>query len=330
MEFVKLNDISVKNTYLRLDTDVSDLEKSIHALGLLSPLVIDSDNLLLAGGRRYTALKNLGHEKVWVKRTKGDALEKELVSIDENLVRKDLEKVELEANLRRAKELYTELLNKQKGKALEVAKEIEAMEESEKPVVPDSSGDGQKEALPEVEVLASQKFVKDVSEKTGMSHRQIFQAIERDEKASSDIKGARVRGEISIGHTNEVIKLPKKDQKHMLPLIKDKTVREVRSLVKEAKSQGIDAVLERCSKERKYSKEAKNLQKLFKKASQILGGLELEGISLDDESLTDLKKDWEKTHSLMSKLLKDEEGFSPNIGFSPNQNHIEENPNAYQ
>ena len=127
MEFVKLDDISVENSYLRLETDVSDLEKSIQALGLLSPLVIDSENLLLAGGRRYSALKNLGHEKVWVKRAKGDALEKELVSIDENLVRKDLEKVELEANLRRAKELYTELLNKEKGKALEVAKEIERM-----------------------------------------------------------------------------------------------------------------------------------------------------------------------------------------------------------
>ena len=245
-------------------------------------------------------------------------------------MRKDLEKVELEANLRRAKELYTELLNQQEGKALEVAKEIEAMEESEKPVVPDSNGEGEKEALPEVEVLASQKFVKDVSEKTGMSHRQIFQAIERDEKASSDIKGARVRGEISIGHTNEVIKLPKKDQKHMLPLIKDKTVREVRNLVKEAKSHGIDAVVERCSKEREYSKEAKNLQKHFKKVSQILGRMELEGLPLDDESFGDLKNDWENVQSLMGKFLNSEEGFSTNNVFPTHKNHLEESPNAFQ
>ena len=70
LEFVKLNEISIENTYLRLDTDVADLEKSIQALGLLSPLVIDSENLLLAGGRRYSALKNLGHDKVWVKRAR--------------------------------------------------------------------------------------------------------------------------------------------------------------------------------------------------------------------------------------------------------------------
>ena len=109
MEFIKLKKLSVENSYLRLNTDVSDLEKSIETLGQLSPLLIDQDNYLLAGGRRYTALKNLGREEVWIKRVDGDSLHKELISIDENLVRKDLDKLELEANLRRAKELYTTL-----------------------------------------------------------------------------------------------------------------------------------------------------------------------------------------------------------------------------
>ena len=36
-------------------------------------------------------------------------LEKELVSIDENQVRKDLSKLEIESHLRRAKEIYQQL-----------------------------------------------------------------------------------------------------------------------------------------------------------------------------------------------------------------------------
>ena len=116
-----------------------------------------------------------------------------------------------------------------------------------------------------IEVLASQKFVKDVSEKTGMSHRQIFQAIERDEKASAEIKKARSEGDLSIGQTNEVIKLTKGEQKKILPVIKDKTVKEIRKIVKEAKANGIDTAVNNCLEEDQQAKEVKQLKQLMKK-----------------------------------------------------------------
>ena len=57
----KLNQLRATNPYLRLGTDVTDLEKSIQTLGLIAPLVISTDNVILAGARRYQALLNLGY-----------------------------------------------------------------------------------------------------------------------------------------------------------------------------------------------------------------------------------------------------------------------------
>jgi ParB family transcriptional regulator, chromosome partitioning protein len=109
VEVRKLNDLKATNPYLRLGTDVSDLEKSIQTLGLIAPLVISTDNVILAGARRYQALLNLGYTEAPVMVVDRGPLEKELVSIDENLVRKDLSKIEIESHLRRAKEIYQNL-----------------------------------------------------------------------------------------------------------------------------------------------------------------------------------------------------------------------------
>ncbi len=55
----KLNELKATNPYLRLGTDVTELEKSIQTLGLIAPLVISTDNVILAGARRYQAMLNL-------------------------------------------------------------------------------------------------------------------------------------------------------------------------------------------------------------------------------------------------------------------------------
>lgn len=109
MEIRKLSELKATNPYLRLGTDVSELEKSIQALGLIAPLVISENNVILAGARRYQALLNLGYTEAPVIIVQKGELEKELISIDENLVRKDLSKIEIESHLRRAKEIYQSL-----------------------------------------------------------------------------------------------------------------------------------------------------------------------------------------------------------------------------
>jgi len=69
------------------------LAKSIEQVGLIHPLSINKDNELLAGGRRYSAIKKLGWDKVEVTVVDNSELEQELISIDENLVRKPLSKL---------------------------------------------------------------------------------------------------------------------------------------------------------------------------------------------------------------------------------------------
>lgn len=275
METMPLNELKVSNPYLRMGTDVEELEKSIRTVGLIAPLVISKDKKILAGGRRYQALLNLGFTEAPVMVVDKDELERELISIDENLVRKNLNKVELEGNLRRAKEIY-QALNPEP----ETISEQEA--EAETPASVDKK-----------EVLPAQKFLDMVSEKTGFSPRQIHQAIDRDEKASDEIKEARRNGELALSHTNEIIKLDKKLQGRALEHLKHRPVREVKKFVKLAKTKGFDEAIEHTPAE-PHAREFLEIEKLAKKLKRQFELLEMEGISFFDLP--------EKTQKLMNEL----------------------------
>ena len=263
MEIRKLNELKASNPYLRLGTDVKELEKSIQTLGLIAPLVISSDNVILAGARRYQALLNLGHTEVPVLVVHGNALERELVSIDENLVRKDLSKIEIESHLRRAKEIYQELFPET---LVEAEPKTEASEDSPNP---------EKIALP------AEKFLQMVSEKTGLSPKQIHEAINRDEMAAPEVKEARLNGELSLSQTNEIVKLKKEDQHLAIDHIKELPVREIKKFVKLAKAQGVHEAIE-ATPHLPHQKEFQEIELLLKKIVKKVKQLELEGIELSD------------------------------------------------
>lgn len=271
MEYLALSEINIDNPYLRFGTEIDDLMKSIQTVGLISPLVVNPDNLLLAGGRRYQALKELGHETVPVVRLGKNQLEGELISIDENLVRKDLNNMELEANLRRAKELYQEIAERD-PKVQEELRETESEEE--------------------IETLATNKFVLDVSEKTGLKPQQIHQAIKRDELSAPSVKEARNRGELSLSQTNELIKLDRDEQEALLPHIEKKSVREIRDIVKEAKTHGIKDAVEKATHHEPHAREIKQLLDSLKKARQIASRLSLETVMLEGRVATETKEEF--------------------------------------
>jgi ParB family chromosome partitioning protein len=244
-----------------MGTDVSDLEKSIKTVGLIAPLVISEDNVILAGARRYQALLNLGYTEAAVTVIERGPLEKELVSIDENLVRKDLSKMEIESHLRRARAIYMEL----------------------NPVV----------VTPEVEVLPAEGFLNMVSEKTGLSPKQIHEAIKRDEMSSPIVKEARKNGELSLSQTNEIVKLSQKDQLHAIEHVKELPVRDIKKFVKIANKEGVERAMQATPAEpfsREYLEINAGLKKLLKKFKQ----LELEGIETEDFP--------EETQKLLSEL----------------------------
>jgi ParB family chromosome partitioning protein len=305
LEIRKLSELKATNPYLRLGTDVTDLEKSISTLGLIAPLVISRDNVILAGARRYQALLNLGKTEAPVLVLDRNALESELVSIDENLVRKDLTKIEIESHLRRAKEIYQELNPHADKEAEEEAK------------LADSSESDDDAPKIKKEILPAQKFLNMVSEKTGLSPKQIHEAINRDEMASAAVKEARLNGELSLSQTNEIVKLDKKDQKAALSHIQEMPVREIKKFIKLAKAQGIEVAMKatpNLPNQKDFIELDSGLKKLIKKMEQLA----LEGIELSDFP--------ETTQNLFSDLMNIADGQVP----SPRTKNEARETNSYQ
>jgi len=267
MEIRKLSELKATNPYLRLGTDVSELEKSIQTVGLIAPIVISTDNVILAGARRFQALTNLGFTETPVMVIDKGDLEKELIAIDENLVRKDLSKIEVEGHLRRAKEIYQSL-----------NPEVEEIQE-----------ENSDPSMPKVEVLPAQKFLEAVSEKTGLSPKQIHEAINRDEKASKIVKEARKNGELSLSQTNEIVKLNQSEQEEAIDHIKELPVKEIKKFIKIAKVEGVDKAIIQTTQV-PNAREFSEIESLLKKAHKKLKQLDLEGITFNDfpESLQDL------------------------------------------
>lgn len=261
----KLSELKATNPYLRLGTDVSELEKSIQTLGLIAPLVVTPDNLILAGARRYQAMLNLGFTEAPVIIVDKNALERELISIDENLVRKDLSKMEVETHLRRAKAIYQEL--HPEPEVTEKPAEVEGVV---------------------VEVLPAEKFLTMVSEKTGLSPKQIHEAINRDEMAAPAVKEARKNGELSVSQTNEIVRLSREDQEEAIEHIKEMPVKDIKKFVKLAKAEGVDRAIAKTPidpRQREYQDFDGLLKKVLKKLKQF----ELEGITSGD--LPDVTQD---------------------------------------
>lgn len=104
--------------------EIEDLAKSITEIGLIQPVVIDSDNRLIAGHRRLTAVKSLGWDSVPVRvMTVRDALHKLQAEISENENRKGFtfsEKMEWAAMLEAE---YKEVARKNSLAALELGRE---------------------------------------------------------------------------------------------------------------------------------------------------------------------------------------------------------------
>ena len=94
---------------IRKDTgDISALEKSISAVGLLNPIVIDEQNRLVAGYRRLMACRNLGWREIetTVVNYDGDALKLLNAEVDENFLRKDFTPEEIMSIAERRAEIH--------------------------------------------------------------------------------------------------------------------------------------------------------------------------------------------------------------------------------
>ena len=271
----KLSDITTGSEYLRTNTDVETLKKSIENIGLINPLTINKENALLAGSRRFQAITELGWTETPVHIVDKDALEQELISIDENLVRTPLSSLELEKCLNRGREIYEEL-NPSANK-VDLSNEALNTENRQK----------QKDK----EKLDTNSFAAITAEKTGLSKSVIKSAIKRDELASDSVKKARGLGELNASQTNEIIQLDKNIQEKVLPLISDKTVKEAKKIIKAAKKGGVDAAIEEVDKLIPLPKEYTLLKSPLKRVNKNLSRILLEELKYDGPEQQLINKD---------------------------------------
>lgn len=260
-----LADIKLSSPYLRTDTDVTALMKSIDSVGLIHPVTVNSENELLAGARRYQAVKELGWDEIPVQVVDHEALVQELISIDENLVRTSLTPLEMEKYLNRGREIY-ESLNPDANKVDLSAEEPKGEEKAKQKERDEQDADS---------------FAAVTAEKTGLSKSVIRRAIQRDALASDAVKQARSQGELNATKTNEVIKLDSDTQARILPLISDKTAKETRRIVEAARNGGIEAAMEESEKVVPLPREYKQMLGPMKRVNRSISRILIEELRYD-------------------------------------------------
>lgn len=91
--YVPLSSITVDrdNRQRRELTGIEELAASIKATGLINPIVVTQDHVLVAGERRYTAHQYLGYDQIAVQYAEDlDEIELQMIELEENIKRVDL------------------------------------------------------------------------------------------------------------------------------------------------------------------------------------------------------------------------------------------------
>lgn len=285
---INIDEIKLNSEYLRTETDVDTLKSSIENIGLINPLTINKENELLAGARRYTALKELGITEVPVHVVDRQSLEQELISIDENLVRKPLDKLEFEKCLNRGREIYEEL----NPTATKVEVEKFATTTEEKKL---------EKAQEEQDV---DSFAAVTALKTGLSKSVIKGAIKRDALASDQVKKARRLGTLNASQTNEIIKLDKDIQEKILPMIADKTVKEAKQIITAAKRGGIEEANQEIETMVPLPAEYAHLRNLSKRLNKNLTRILLEELAYDGKESDSIMKEMRKLQENLEHFFK--------------------------
>lgn len=160
-QMLNINLIKVdESKRMRMIGDITPIKESIENIGfLINPITIDTDNNLIAGYHRYLACKELGQEEVPV-RVIDKNINKELVEIDENLIRNNLTILETAQQLLKRKSIYETMYPNSK---LEVIKRNNF-----------------------ASVYTSKSFTKDMSEKLEKSQRWVQNHIQIAENLSPE------------------------------------------------------------------------------------------------------------------------------------------------
>jgi len=196
---------------------VKALVGSIQEIGLQQPISIWTPNehtcVLVSGLHRFEAAKELGWTKISCVYVDLDNIDRQILEIDENLIRSDLTELEKADHIAKRKELFD------LKRATDIPPILDRREEVGGKSLPthlDSSG---RPKTPQQE----KGFAADVAEKTGVSKRGVNQAIARAQKIDPKVKA-------------EIIDLPVADTGVELDALASMTPEEQSQAVERVKS----------------------------------------------------------------------------------------------
>jgi len=89
----------------KLRGSLDSMKESISTLGLLNPITVSHDNVLIAGYHRLMACKELGWERIEAQIFREDDITKELITLAENIIKLDLSVLQRSEELKRYNEL---------------------------------------------------------------------------------------------------------------------------------------------------------------------------------------------------------------------------------
>ena len=111
-EVIDMNVSKIKTRFrLRTPDDekIKELADSIKLTGLINPITIDQNHYLIAGFHRWSAYKELGYEYIPAIVKDVSNFQSELMEIDENLKRNELNHIEVAEHIVRREQLLEEL-----------------------------------------------------------------------------------------------------------------------------------------------------------------------------------------------------------------------------
>lgn len=170
--------------------DLAGLMQSIEEVGLQNPISVSTDKTLVAGYHRLEACRGLGHETIAAQILTLDRLRLELVEIEENLVRAELDGIERGEALKRQKEIY-EALHPETRHGFSGGSASAESQRDRKGTDADAASVEDCDSTTKAEPPLS--FAKYAAQKTGRAERTVQEDIRIASKLTDDVKD-KLRG----------------------------------------------------------------------------------------------------------------------------------------
>jgi phage N-6-adenine-methyltransferase len=176
---------------------VQELADSIKEIGLLAPISITKDFVLVAGAHRLEACKLLEHKEIQFVVFDAEDLLLELAEIDENLIRSELHWLDRGKHLERRKEIYEELHPETKREAT------------------------LKQNLPKDGIRLSDalSFVKDTATKTGKSETVIKEELQIAKNVIPEVQEVIKKNDIPKTDALQIARMEPQEQKEVVEKI---------------------------------------------------------------------------------------------------------------